>query len=57
MVTFRETTLEISKPNATPHIVEAESDLLWRRDSKLVTDFETISAVPAGSPDDCDPSM
>ena len=57
MVTFREITDEISKPNATPHIVEADKLRRRLRDNKLVTDLETMSAVAAGSPEDCEPSM
>jgi hypothetical protein len=57
MVTFRETTDEISNPRATPHIVDADKLLLLLKESKFVTDFETMSAVAAGSPEDCEPSM
>ena len=52
IVTFSETTEEISNPNATPHIVDADKLLRLLNERRLVTDFDTMSAVAAGSPDD-----
>ena len=52
IVTFKDTTEEISKPNATPHIVDAERLLLLLNESRFVTERDTMSAVSAGSPDD-----
>ena len=49
IVTFKETTDEISNPRATPHIVDADRLLLLRNDRRLVIERETKSAVAAGS--------
>ena len=57
IVTFKLVTQAISKPSATPRMVFAESDLRCRNESKLPTERETSSAVRAGCPEECEPSM
>ena len=57
VVTLSEATLEIKSPRATPHIVLAESARRLRSESRFPTLRDTISAVSAGWPEDCDPSM
>ena len=57
IVTFREVTLAMRSPRATPHIVLAERARRRRNERRLPTERDTISAVSAGLPDDWEPSM